>query len=229
MDQAGTAGNAPTTWVHAGICLRPLAAELLAFPFCRQLFPSGEASTCPECGIPLAPLAKLPPSHDALAEDPPEVVPPHMVTLPWTFLGRGRGLLTVLGLLGLAVFFAPWLRETSPNLHTYSGFELGIRTRWLTSAGVAFLVMVPLVLSRRSVHAMRGARFAVGFLGAIVLMTVGVQIAFAPTPHGGLVPVRYEWSWGVYAAGVIAALAIGAATQLGGKLEDLPAPPSKNR
>ena len=202
-----------------------MAAELLACPFCRQLFPSGEASTCPECGIPLAPLAKLPPSHDALAEDPPEPIPPHMVTLPWTFLGRGRGLIAALGVLGLAAFFGPWAIETAPNLHTYSGVELGLRTRWLTSAGIAFLVMVPLVLSRRSVHAMRGARFAVGFLAAIVLMTVGVQIAFAPTTRGGLVPVRYEWGWGLYAAGVIAALVVAAATQFGGKLSDLPTPP----
>jgi hypothetical protein len=202
-----------------------LAAELLACPFCRQLFPSGEASACPECGIPLSPLAKLPPSHDALAEDPPEVVPPHMVTLPWTFLGRGRGLLALLGVLGLAAFFGPWALETSPNLHTYSGFELGIRTRWLSAAGIAFLVMVPLVISRRSVHAMRGSRFAVGFLAAIVLMTVSVQVAFAPVARSALVPVRFAWGWGLYACAVVAVLVVGAATRFGGKLEDLPAPP----
>lgn len=209
----------------AGICWPALAAELLACPFCRQLFPSGEASSCPECGIPLAPLAKLPPSHDALAEDPPEVVPPHMVALPWTYLGRGRGLLAALGVLGLVAFFGPWAVETAPNLHTYSGFDLGIRTRWLSAAGIAFLVMVPLVLSRRSVHAMRGARFAVGFLAGIVLMTILVQIVFAPVARSAFVPVRYAWGWGLYACGVIATLVVAAASRFGGDLKDLPAPP----
>lgn len=203
-----------------------LAAELLACPFCRQLFPSGETATCPECGIALSPLAKLPPSHDALAEDPPEVVPPHMVTLPWTYLGRGRGPLAALGLAGLLAFFGPWVIETAPNLHTYSGFEIGLKLRWIWAAGIAFLVMVPLVLSRRTVFAMRGSRFAVGFLAGIALVTVAVRIAFVP-PSSGLVPVRYEWGWGLYACGAIAVIAIAAATRFGGDLKDLPAPPKK--
>jgi hypothetical protein len=203
--------------------LRALSAELLACPFCRQLFPSGEVETCPECGIALKPLAKLPPSHDALAEDPPEVVPPHMVPLPWTYLGRGRGLLAALGLLGLLAFFAPWVQERAPDLIRYSGFDLGIRLRWIWAAGIAFLVMVPLVLSRRSVHAMRGARFAVGFLAGVVLVTVIVRIAFVPT-GSTLRPVRYEWGWGLYACGAIALLVIGAVTRFGGSLEQLPAP-----
>ena len=209
-----------------GICSTTLAAELLACPFCRQLFPSGETASCPECGIPLSPLAKLPPSHDALAEDPPEVVPPHMVTLPWTYLGRGRGLLAALGFAGLLAFFSPWVVETAPNLHTYSGFELGLRLRWIWAAGIAFLVMVPIVLSRRTVFAMRGSRFAVGFLAGIALVTVIVKIAFPPAASG-LVPVRYEWGSGLYACGVIALLVIGAATRFGGELEDLPTPPGK--
>ena len=180
--------------------LAALSAELLACPFCRQLFPVGEASSCPECGIALKPLAKLPPSHDALAEEPPEVVPPHMEVLPWTYLGRGRGLLALIGLAGLAAFFGPWVKEQAPELMSYSGFDLGLRLRWIWAAGVAFLVMVPLVLSRRSVHAMRGARFAVGFLASVVLLTVLVRLAFVPS-GSALRPVRYEWGWGLYACG----------------------------
>lgn len=203
-----------------------MAAELLACPFCRQLFPSGEAATCPECGIALSPLAKLPPSHDALAEEPPEVVPPHMVVLPWTYFGRGRGLLAVLGLAGLAAFFGPWVVETAPNIRTYSAFEMGLRLRWMWAAGIAYLVMVPIVLSRRTVFAMRGSRFAVGFLAAIALMTVIVRIA-SPQASSGFVPVRYEWGSGLYACGVIALLTIAAATRFGGELKDLPVPPKK--
>lgn len=182
-------------------------------------------ASCPECGIALKPLAKLPPSHDALVEDPPEVVPPHQETLPWTFFGRGRGLLAALGLLGLAAFFGPWVAESAPEIHTYSGFDLGLRLRWIWAAGVAYLVMVPLVLSRRSVQAMRGARVAVSFLAGIVIVTVLVRLVFVPSGTM-LRPVRYEWGWGLYACGVIAALALFLALQFGGRLDrldDLPA------
>lgn len=209
----------------AGLSSGALSSELLACPFCRQLFPAGEVSACPECGIALKPLAKLPLSHDALAEDPPEVVPPHLVTLPWTYLGRGRGLLAALGLLGLAGFFAPWVYETAPDLVTHSGFELGIRLRWIWAAGVAFLVMVPLVLSRRSVFAMRGARFAVAFLAGVALVTVAVRLAF--TPSGTAIrPVRYEWGWGLYACGAVAVAVLALASRFGGELDDLPQPKS---
>jgi hypothetical protein len=205
--------------------LAPLSADLLACPFCRQLFPSGEAAVCPECGIALKPLAKLPPSHDALAEDPPEAVPPHLETLPWTFLGRGRGLLAALGLLGLIAFFGPWVEETAPEIHAYSGFDLGLRLRWIWAAGIAYLVMVPLVLSRRSVQAMRGARVAVSFLAGIVIVTVLVRLLFVPS-GSALRPVRYEWGWGLHACGALAFLALAAALRFGGALDrfdDLPA------
>ena len=206
--------------------LGALSSELLACRFCRQLFPAAEATTCPECGIALEPLAKLPLSHDALAEDPPEVVPLHMATLPWTYFGRGRGLLAALAVLGLLTFFAPWKHETAPELLTQSGFDLGIRLRWIWAAGVAYLVMIPLILSRRTVHAMRGSRFAIAFLAAVVLVTVAVRVAFGPT--GTLLrPVRYEWTWGIYACGTFALVIAALATRFGGKLDkldDLPEP-----
>ena len=111
-------------------------------------------------------------------------------------------------------------------IHTYSGFEIGLKLRWIWAAGIAFLVLVPLVLSRRTVHAMRGSRFAVGFLGGIALVTAIVRIAFPPA-SSGLVPVRYEWGLGLYACGAIALATIAAATRFGGDLKDLPLPPKK--
>lgn len=214
----------------AGLSSGALSSELLACPFCRQLFPAGEAQACPECGIALKPLAKLPPSHDALAEDPPEVIPPHLETLPWTYFGRGRGLLAALGLVGLAGFFGPWVHETAPDLVTRSGFELGIKLRWIWAAGVAFLVMVPLVLSRRTIFAMRGSRFAVAVLAAFALVTVAVRLAFVPTGTA-LLPLRYEWGWGLYVCGAAAVLTLAFAWSFGGKLDDVPpskaGPPSK--
>ncbi len=102
----------------------PMPAGLTACPFCRQLFDAGEAASCPDCGLALKDLAKLPPSYDAAVEYPEEPTPPHMETLPWTYLGRNRGLLLLLAAAGLAAFFAPWIRETAPDLATISGYEL---------------------------------------------------------------------------------------------------------
>ena len=50
---------------------------LVACPFCRQMFAAEEARACPECGLGLQALAKLPPSYDAQLEDPEEPVPSH--------------------------------------------------------------------------------------------------------------------------------------------------------
>ncbi|MBK8252612.1 MAG: hypothetical protein IPK82_08080 [Polyangiaceae bacterium] len=194
-----------------------MSAELLACPFCRQLFPSGEADKCPECGIALKPLAKLPPSHDALADEPVEVVPLHMQRLPLLFFGRNRGLLTLLGALGLITFFSPWVHETAPDVLSYSAFDLGLRLRWIWATGVAYLVMIPLVLSRRTVHAMRGARVAVAFLAGVAVVTVLVRLLFVPSGTA-LRPVRYEWGWGLYACGVVAVLSVAAALRFGGTL-----------
>ena len=66
-----------------------------ACPFCRQLSQPGETNACPDCGLGLKDLAKLPPSYDAQIEYPEEPTPPHMETLPWTYAARNRALLTV--------------------------------------------------------------------------------------------------------------------------------------
>jgi hypothetical protein len=144
-----------------------------------------------------------------------------METLPWTYAGRGRALLAALAALGLLAFFGPWVVERAPELTRYSGFDLGVRLRWIWAAGIAYLVMIPLVLSRRSVHAMRGARFAVGFLAGVVIITVAVRLLFVPS-GSVLRPVRYEWGWGLYACGAIAVAILLAATRFGGDLKDLP-------
>ncbi|AUX40808.1 hypothetical protein SOCE26_022090 [Sorangium cellulosum] len=193
---------------------------LRACPFCREMFEASEAQTCPACGLRLEALTKLPPSYEALHEDPDEPLPPHMEPLPWTYARRGRGLLLALAVLGLAAFFAPWVHETAPELRDLSGFGLARRLGWMWAPAVAFFVMIPLVLTRRSIRRMRGARVAVAFLAAVALTAVAMRLLFAPASTL-LRPVRFTWGYGLYATGAIALLALIAAAFFGGKRDDL--------
>ena len=89
-------------------------AKLHACPFCRQLFTESEATTCPDCDIPLRPLEELPPSYEAELVDPEPPEPPEYQRLPLAHVGRMRGALLALAGAGMAVCFAPWLRESAP-------------------------------------------------------------------------------------------------------------------
>jgi hypothetical protein len=198
---------------------------LVACPFCRQMFPAFDAKTsptCPECGLKLTDVAKLGPSYDAQLIDPEEPLPPHMETLPWTFPGRMRAPLLALAVIGLALFFfAPWARETAPELRDLTGFGFARRLGWMWAPAVAYFVMIPLVLTRRSIYLMRGARFAIGFLALIALMTVVMRVAVPPASNS-FVPLRFTFRWGLYASGLVASIALAAAAKFGGSLDDIP-------
>jgi hypothetical protein len=229
MRHLGGRGNREPAWgvdLPVSYALTLPMSGLYACPFCREMFEKTEAKTCPECGLGLEELAKLPLSYDAQLEEPEEPVPPHMETLPWTYARRNRVLLLGLAVLGLACFFAPWVRETAPELRELSGFGLARKLGWLWAPGVAFFVMFPLVLTRRSIYKMRGARVAVAFLAGIVLTTIAVRLGF--TPQGSLLrPVRFEWAWGLYASGVVAVACLAAALGFGGAIDDVPTTQSR--
>lgn len=194
---------------------------LYACPFCRELFQAGEARTCPACGIALEALSRLPPSYEAQLEDPEEPLPPHMEPLPWTYAGRGRGLLLAIATAGLAAFFAPWVHETAPELMDLRGIDLARRLGWMWAPAAAFFVMIPLVLTRRSIYKMRGARVAVAFLAAVALTAFALRVSFTPA-SSLLRPVRFTWGYGLYATGAAALLALIVAARFGGPLDDIP-------
>ncbi|HZO16214.1 MAG TPA: hypothetical protein VFB62_23230 [Polyangiaceae bacterium] len=197
--------------------------ELFACPFCRQLYEKGEVEICPECDVHVKPLAELPPSHDAqLLDEPEHEVPPEDQLLPWTYVGRGRGALAVLALAGLAAFFMPWVHEFSPEIRTLSGFEFARHLPWIWAGGVAWFILLPLALSRRTIRQMRGARVAAGFLAGMVLTTVAARLSIVVRPPHPLVPVRYSWGSGLYTAGALALIALFFAVRFGGSLEDMP-------
>lgn len=197
--------------------------RLIACPFCRQMFELGEARACPECGLVLEDITKLPPTAASLDDDEPlEEVPPEMEPLPWTYMGRGRGALAIVALLGLGAFFLPWMQETVPEIRPWTGLQFAERLSWMWAPFVSWFVLVPLVLSRRSIHAMRGARFAAGLMATIVIMTVIMRVAVVPE-SSRLRPLRFEWSYGLYATLVLGIAALFCAVRFGGSAIDMPA------
>jgi hypothetical protein len=205
------------------ICLRYAArVSLLACPFCREMFPQKEhaaGSACPVCGVALVAFEKLPPSHDALGEDG-VARQPEWEPLPATYPGRGRAALALLAALGLVAFFAPWVHETMPDVVTYTGFALARRLGWAWGAGVGWFVLLPIVLTRRSIMQMRGARVAASFLGAVPGVTAALLLARPPHGTHGVV-LHFDFAWGLYTTLVASAVAVGVALFFGGRLDDI--------
>lgn len=194
---------------------RPMG--LIACPFCREMFESGERKSCPVCGMDLVAFETLPPSHDAVGEDIP--VEPHHEQLPWSFMGRGRLALAIVGLLGIAMFFLPWVHLTLPDTIDINGFDMARRLGWSWSAGCAWVVLVPVVLSRRSIWQLRGARVAAAFLSAVPGVTT--FILWMRPPHSGLVPVRFEYGTAFFATMILSLVAVAISARLGGRIEDI--------
>lgn len=193
---------------------------LLACPFCREMFEEGEADSCPVCGMALAKFTDLPPSHEAMFDEAGVPTAPEQERLPITYLGRGKGPLAATGLVGIVLFFLPWVRLTLPYIDARSGFDLAHqKLGWVWAALVAWTVLVPTVLSRRSILQMRGARVAAAFLCAIPAVTVGVLLA--NPPHGARIPVRYTWDWPMFAMLVVSAIGIVFSLRLGGSISDI--------
>ncbi len=197
-------------------------SELLACPFCREMFAIGETQVCPNCDIQVVPLRDLPPSHEAMLEDELPPVSPEDEPFPMAHLGRNRGSLLLLSVLGILTFFlAPWIHQSAPEIVTWSGFEFAQRLPWLWAAGIAWLILLALVLSRRTIRQMRGARLATALMGVMVVTTVALRIGIQPTPHP-LVALRYEWGWGMYLAGLLGVAAALVSIKFGGSPVDMP-------
>lgn len=193
---------------------------LLACPFCREMFEEGESKTCPVCGMALTPFEKLPPSHDAHAEEGFVPAMPETELLPATYLGRGKGLLVAVALLGLPLFFLPWIHLKIPYAEELSAYDLSRhRLGWLWAVAVAWTVLVPTVLSRRSIVQMRGARVAAAFLAAIP--AVSAAILLLRPPHGQLFTVQFSYGWPLYTTLALSLVGLGLALRLGGPVDDI--------
>ena len=185
---------------------------LVACPFCREMFEHGEATECPVCGMSLVAFDKLPPSVHSEDGVP---VDPLRENLAWTYFGRGRGPLALLGLVGVVLFMLPWVHVTMPDDYTYSGFELARKLPWAWGAGVGWLVLVPTVLSRRTILQLRGARVAAAFLSSVPLVTTA--ILFLRPPQRGLIPLHFLYDPAFWATMALSAIAFVISVRLGGR------------
>lgn len=185
------------------------------------MFEPGEAKVCPSCGLALRRLEDLPKAKVVDGALEPEV-PPDEETLPWTYWRRGRGAMLLISVLGLAAFFLPWVKQLAPEHRVMNGPQVASYLGWMWAPFVSWLVMIPLVLSRRSVYRMRGARVAAAFLAAMSFVTVAVRVAFPPERRG-LDPLILEWDYGLYVTGAISLVGIAVALTLGGRIDDLTA------
>jgi hypothetical protein len=193
---------------------------LVACPFCREMFRRGEAKRCPSCGLGLERLEDLPPSVHT-DHEPEEALHPDEERLPASYLGRGRGALLLVACFGIAAFFMPWVHERAPELRSLSGPELASRRLgWMWAPLIAWLVMIPLVYTRRSVHKMRGARLAVAMLSALAMLTVLLRLWFVPT-RSALDPLRFEWGLGLWATLALSSMALGLSLRFGGRVDVL--------
>jgi hypothetical protein len=192
---------------------------LFACPFCHDMFDKKEAETCPVCGVALVAFEKLAPSAEALAEDGTPIEPEHEL-LSRTYMGRGRGALAGLALAGLVAFFLPWVHVTMPDDAGYSGLTIAMRLGWAWGAGVAWFVLAPTVLSRRTIMQMRGARVAATFLASVPGMTAGLLLA--RPPHGShRVPLHFTFEPALYGTLALSVAAIGFALFFGGPLDEI--------
>jgi hypothetical protein len=196
---------------------------LQACPFCRKLFTSDEAKTCPDCDVALVAMSQLPPSLDALEEEAGQgqITLPEDEVLPSTYLGRGRGALLVLSGLGLVSFFLPWVELTLPETVTYSAFDLARgRAGWLWGGATAWLVMIPLVLTRRTIARMRGVRIVTVMFASMTLIEA-VMLWVLP-PRRGMAPLELHFRYGLFLSGAISLVGILVAARFGGSLHNLP-------
>lgn len=182
------------------------------------MFEKGEATACPVCGMSLVAFEKLPPSYEAATEDGIPIQPLHE-PLPIGYMRRSRGALALIGLVGIALFFVPWIHVKVPDIFVLSGFQLGRSLGWAYGGGVAWMVLVPTVLSRRSLAQMYGARVAAAFLAAIPGVEVIVLRLFPPRTL--YFTLGFEFTWAFWATLALSIVAVVFAVRFGGKMEDV--------
>jgi hypothetical protein len=196
---------------------------LEACPFCHEMFPKGETDECPICGVRVVPASRLPESaptdEDGVPRDPAAEV------LPWMFLGRARGPLLLIAVLGGIAFCLPWVHTFTPDRRVFTGIDIARRTGLTWAVGVAWFTLLPLVGSRRTIAGMRGARLAAAVLSAIPMLVTLALLLNPPRSaevRGIVVHLRFAWDpWIFVTLGLAAVATFLSAFRFGGKVDDI--------
>lgn len=200
-----------------------LMAALKACPFCRKLYTRSEGSTCPDCDVALVAMDELPPSLDALSDEAEvgAITFPENQPLPTTYMGRGRGALLIIAALGLFAFFLPWVELVTPESVVYSAFDLARgRAGFLWGGAAAWMVLIPLVVTRRTIAAMRGVRIVVAMFAAMTL-TETLMLGLMP-PQRGATPLELHFRYGLFVSAAISVVGAIVGARFGGSLDNLP-------
>jgi hypothetical protein len=124
-------------------------------------------------------------------------------------------------MLGLGLFFAPWVSLERPDEITLTGHDLASAgAPWIWGGVVGWFILIPLVLSRRSVNQLRGIRVIACFFAALTLGEATLLLLRPPEAHEYFGP-GLAYSWGFFASAACAAVGLGLGVRLGGSLEDL--------
>lgn len=178
---------------------------------------------CPVCGVALRPIDKLPPSYDtrlALAEEL-SATPPGDRLVSWWYFRRGRGALAAISVLGLIAFFVPWVELHRPDDITLSGYALArSRGAWFFGGAIGWFVMIPLVLTRRTIREMRGVRVITALFAALSVVE-SLQLFMYPPRGSRYIPVSFDWGFGLHATLVLGALGVLCAARFGGRTDQL--------
>ena len=196
---------------------------LLCCPFCRELYTKDDAvERCPDCGVDLVPFHEVAPSPETQLEQDylVEQTPPEWRQLGLWDWRRGRGLLPLLALLGLASYALPWFSQSLPETRVLTGYQLARHhVGWLWGGAVGWFILIPLVITRRSIAAMRGVRMIAAIFASLTATEVLVFVNFT-TSRQNQVIVQFAWEWGIWISCFVSALGACIAATLGGPLPE---------
>lgn len=196
-------------------------AQIFGCPFCREMWSEDEGVTlCPDCGVELLPLHEMPPSAETLLEQEAELarVPEEHRKRSLFDLGRGRGLLVLLAMLGLFGFFQPWFVLRKPEEVVLSGFRIARHfAGWVWAGAVAWFILIPLVITRRSIASMRGVRVVCALFASLSLCEILILANVTPTSKAQ-VPIEFGWAWGLFFSASVSIVATIVAFGFGGSL-----------
>lgn len=196
-------------------------AQIFACPFCREMWSEDEGVTrCPDCGVDLLPLHEMPPSAESRLEREAEVerIPEEFRKRGWFDPGRGRGLLVLLALLGLFGFFQPWFVLRKPDELVLSGYLIARHfAGWVWAGAVGWFILIPLVITRRTIASMHGVRAVCVFFASMTAGEILVLANVSPTSKVH-VPIDFGWAWGLFFSALVSIFGTIVALGFGGPL-----------